>query len=153
MDCVNPIAGVILTPLDIIDGDLGQVLHAMKQGDPGSGPFGEAYFSTVDYNAVKAWKKHLRMTSNLIVPVGEVKFIIVDDRSGNQSDQKSMEVILSRENYHRLTIPPGLWMGFQGMSRGLNLLLNIADIRHDPSECEGLEPGSGKINYSWSRLK
>ena len=77
---------------------------------------------------------------------------IVDDRPGNGTDQSVMEVVLSRENYRRLTVPPGLWMGFQGMGRGLNLLLNIADIPHDPTECEGLEHDGDRIDYRWSQL-
>lgn len=153
MDRLIAIDGILLTPLEIIEGDLGRVLHAMKQNDPGCGPFGEAYFSTIHHNAVKAWKRHRRMTSNIVVPVGEIRFVIVDDRAGNPAGQRSMEVILSWKNYQRLTIPPGLWMGFQGVGQELNLLLNIADIRHDPSECEGLERDSDKIDYRWSHLR
>jgi dTDP-4-dehydrorhamnose 3,5-epimerase len=153
MDQMNAIDGVLLTPLEIIESDLGRVLHAMKQGDPGCGPFGEAYFSTIHYDAVKAWKRHRRLTSNIAVPVGEIRFVIVDDRTGDAADQRVMEVVLSWKNYQRLTIPPGLWMGFQGLGRELNLLLNIADARHDPSECEGLEPHSDRIVYRWSRLR
>lgn len=152
MDQLSTITGVVLTPLEIIGGDLGDVLHAMKQDDPGCGRFGEAYFSTVRFNAVKAWKRHSRMTSNLVVPAGEVRFVIVDDRPGNGAGQSVMEVVLSRENYRRLTVPPGLWMGFQGVDRGLNLLLNIADIPHDPAECEQLEHDSDRIDYRWSQL-
>lgn len=152
MDQLSTITGVILTPLEIIGGDLGDVLHAMKQGDPGCGRFGEAYFSTVRFNAVKAWKRHRQMTANLVVPTGEIRFVIVDDRPGTPDGHAVMEVVLSREKYQRLTVPPGLWMGFQGVGRGLNLLLNIADIRHDPAECEGLEQDSDRIDYRWSRL-
>lgn len=151
MDQVSAIDGVRLTPLGIVESDLGRVLHAMKRGDPGCGRFGEAYFSTVHHNAVKAWKRHLRMTSNIVVPVGEIRFVIVDDRPGGPEGQQTMEVVLSWKNYQRLTIPPGLWMGFQGLGRELNLLLNIADIAHDPSECEGLKPDSDRIAYRWSR--
>ncbi|MDP8916382.1 MAG: dTDP-4-dehydrorhamnose 3,5-epimerase, partial [Pseudomonadota bacterium] len=40
------------------------------------------------------------------------------------------------ERYGRLTIPPGLWMAFGGVGGGLNLLLNLASIEHDPAEAD-----------------
>jgi hypothetical protein len=39
-------------------------------------------------------------------------------------------------------------MGFQGLSNGRSMLLNIANIEHDPSEVDRLE--IEKINYDWS---
>ena len=42
------IEGVIFTPLSIIDTEGGDVLHAMKSGDPGFFGFGESYFSTIE---------------------------------------------------------------------------------------------------------
>ena len=59
-----------------------------------------------------------------------------------------MDVTLSHSNYKRLTIPPGLWVAFEGIGMNLNLLLNIADLEHDPQEIirkTCLED----INYKW----
>ena len=33
--------------------------------------FEEAYFSLIDKDAVKAWKRHKTMTLNLVVPLGD----------------------------------------------------------------------------------
>lgn len=150
MDQVKAIEGVRLTPLKTFNGDRGDVLHAMRTGDPGCAPFGEAYFSTVHHGAVKAWKRHRRMTSNLVVPAGEIRFVIVDRRDDEPGATCFMEVRLSRQNYQRLTIPPGLWMGFQGLGRGLNLLLNVASLPHDDGECEDLPSDTELIDYHWS---
>ncbi len=38
------IEGMVLTPLKIIEGELGQVMHAMKKTDAYFSGFGEAYF-------------------------------------------------------------------------------------------------------------
>ncbi len=152
MGKIVQIEGVVLTPLRIIHIEEGNVLHGMKKGDLGYKHFGEAYFSTLKWNAIKAWKKHLRMTLNIIVPVGAIRFVLFDDRQSSMSKGAIMEVELSQQNYQRLTIPPGLWTGFQGIGKGLNLLLNIADIQHDPSESEKLDIVSAQINYKWSRL-
>ena len=37
--------------------------------------FGEVYFSELRPKSIKAWKYHYKMTLNLIVPLGEVKFV------------------------------------------------------------------------------
>ena len=36
-------------------------------------------------------------------------------------------------------MPPGIWFGFQGISEGTALLLNIANIEHSPEEIERKE--------------
>ena len=138
---------VILTPLRIIPGDSGDVMHALKQNEASFNGFGEAYFSTVQKLTVKGWKKHRNMVLNLIVPSGAIRFVLYDDRTDSKSFQIFQEVILSKENYQRLTVPPGVWMAFQGMSDEKNILLNIASIPHDPSEADNLPVQNELIPY------
>ena len=142
------IDGVQLTPLDIIDVENGNVMHAMKINDVGYKGFGEAYFSCIKHGAVKAWKRHRQMTLNLVVPVGKIRFVIYDDRDNSKSKNKFSEVILSRDNYCRLTIPPMVWVGFQGLASEANILLNIASIQHDP--CESDKKEIDEINTDWN---
>lgn len=130
------IEGVILTPLKQIYNPKGNVFHGMKKSDPGFTDFGEAYFSTIHAGDIKPWKKHFRMTLNLVVPVGKIRFVIHDDRIGSSTLGQTMEVELGPDNYQRLTVPPGVFMAFEGVGEELNLLLNVADLEHDPSEVE-----------------
>jgi dTDP-4-dehydrorhamnose 3,5-epimerase len=139
--------GVKLTPLTIIALKEGDVLHAAKISDAGLAGFGEAYFSKIRQNGVKAWKRHSEMTLNLVVPVGEIRFVLYDDRLESPACEKFFSVNLSLQNYQRLTVPPMIWMGFQGIGNDLNLLLNIASIPHDPQEADRLEISS--IRYDW----
>ncbi len=138
---------VLLTPLGIIFGDSGNVMHALKQQESSFHGFGEAYFSTVQMNAVKGWKKHRRMVLNMVVPSGAIRFVLYDDRDDSKSFQTIQEIILSKENYQRLTVPPGIWMAFQGLSNEVNMLLNIASIPHDPAEAEKLPIQNELIPY------
>ena len=142
------IEDLFLTPLKRIAHPKGDIYHAIKASSNGFKEFGEAYFSTIHSNEVKGWKKHTKMVLNLIVPVGSVKFVVFDDRTGSYSYKQYFEVILSSENYCRLTVPPGVWVAFQGKGDTLNLLLNIASIEHDPleSKTEALE----RFDYNWS---
>ena len=140
------IEDVVLTPLKIIDAPDGRVFHAIKNIDPGFDDFGEAYFSEINSQKIKAWKRHREMTLNLVVPIGEIRFILFDDR-GNK-DPKFQEVILSTKNYCRLTIPPMIWVGFQGLSDTNSLLLNIANFMHDPEEVD--KKNINEIEFDWS---
>ena len=106
------IKDIVITHLDVIDTLGGNVLHAMKKSSIGYSGFGEAYFSQVDKGTIKAWKRHKKMTLNLIVPVGEIRFTLFDDRE--VSNTQFQEVVISKNNYCRLTVPPMIWMGFQG---------------------------------------
>jgi len=145
------IEGVLLTPLKKIDVPKGDVYHGIKASDPGYEGFGEAYFSTVRCGAVKAWKKHKRMTLNLVVPVGKIVFVIFDDRDASGTNGRFAQFALSLDNYNRLTIPPGLWLGFKGVGEDTNLLLNLANIEHELEE--GVKRSMNEIVFDWSTLE
>ena len=143
------IDGVLITPLREIETQGGNVFYAMKASESGYRGFGEAYFSTMQSGKVKPWKRHNQMTLNLVVPVGKIRFVIFDDRADSRSKGKFVEVILGRpEQYARLTVPPGLWMAFQGVAEGTSWLLNVADLAHDPAESE--RRPLVEIPYDWS---
>lgn len=132
---------IILTPLSRITTPGGDVMHAMKRSDPGFTDFGEAYFSWIESGAVKAWKLHKRMTLNLVVPVGAVRFVFHQPGAGFRVEE------IGAANYVRLTVPPGIWFGFQGRADGPSLLLNLADIPHDPDEVQ--RRSVTDIPYDW----
>ena len=127
------IEGVIHTPLSIFPSKKGSVLRAMRNNDDGYNGFGEAYFSTVDQGEIKAWKKHTKMYCNLVVIEGEVKFNLFDDRQTSQTQSQNMSLLLSRNNYARLTIPPHIWFGFKGLGHN-NVILNMASLIYDSKE-------------------
>jgi dTDP-4-dehydrorhamnose 3,5-epimerase len=118
----------------------------MKETSTGYAGFGEAYFSQVDRGAIKAWKRHKKMTLNLVVPVGEIRFVLFDDRE--VSNTKFQEVIISKDNYCRLTVPPMIWMGLQGLSDAGSMLLNIANIEHNPYEVD--KRNIEQIEFNWN---
>jgi dTDP-4-dehydrorhamnose 3,5-epimerase len=118
-----------VTPLKRIVHPKGDVFHAMKASDPGFAGFGEAYFTTVYPGDTKGWKAHTRMHMNLVVPVGTVRFYLHDEQNGTTTVYE-----IGEHNYVRLTVPPGIWMAFSGVGDGLNLVLNLASIEHDPAE-------------------
>lgn len=145
------IEGVTITSLKKFDVPNGNVLHAMKRDDPGFEGFGEAYFSFVDSGAIKAWKRHKVMTMNLVVPIGGARIVLFDERKGSSSYGKFQEIVLSQENYCRLTIPPMIWLGFQCTTKESAMVLNVANIPHLPDEQEVKSIES--LEYDWSLNK
>lgn len=134
---------ILVTPLARVTVAGGDVLHAMKCTDTGYAGFGEAYFSSVSMGAVKAWKLHTQMTMNIIVPVGKVRFAFhLRGTDGFRVEE------LGADRYARLTVPPGIWFGFQGMSAPNSMLLNIASIAHDPAEVQ--RAAISEIKFDWS---
>ena len=145
MKKIEELSGFRLTPLKIIEGEKGNVLHAMKKTDPGYAGFGEAYFSTVGRGEIKGWKRHKEMTLNLVVISGSIKFIAYDDRVESATRNHFGWVELSRNNYCRLTVPPQVWLSFEGLGEE-NILLNIANLLHDPAEAENIDLDAITIN-------
>jgi len=143
MGAVN-VNDILITQSKRIQVAGGDVLHGIKCSDSGFVGFGEAYFSTVEAGAVKAWKRHLRMTLNFVVPLGVVFFVFIDEKGAVR------EEIVGERRYVRLTVPPGIWFGFKGLFSPYSMLMNVADIAHDPAEIE--RRNLDEIKYNW-RLK
>ncbi len=129
MGKMNTLPPIGITPLRRIENPKGDIFHGLKVSDSGYAGFGEAYFTSIISGAVKGWKKHKKMTMNILVPQGVVRFYIHDELAG-----KTFVHDVGDLNYCRLTIPPGYWVAFQGLTDTMNLILNIANIEHDPEE-------------------
>jgi dTDP-4-dehydrorhamnose 3,5-epimerase len=144
------IKDVVITPLKRIEGEKGSVYHGIKKTDAGFAGFEEAYFSTVNPGTIKGWKKHYEMTMNLVVPQGTIKFVLYDDREGSDTEGVFQHLIISPENYCRLTVPPKIWMAFEGLATSVNLLMNVANMIHDPNEQINLPLDHAKFSaYAW----
>jgi len=139
---LNQVSRIIVTPLERITVKQGDVLRFMKCSDPGFVSFGEAYFSIINYQAVKGWKRHLRMTLNLVVPFGLVRFAFIDERGSKRFE------ISGSERYVRITVPPGIWFAFKGQGAPYSILMNIADITHDPNEIERIAIDNKNLDWS-----
>ena len=130
----NILDDIKVTKLKKIYNINGDVMHVLKSNEIDFLNFGEAYFSIIHQDVVKAWKKHMKMNMNIVVPIGKIKY---------------REEVIGSENYNRLTIPSDVWFGFKGLDKQ-NLLLNISDILHDPYEVE--RKNILEIPFNWSKL-
>ena len=131
--------------LQVIPVDGGDVRHFLKSNERSFNGFGEAYFSFIEKGRIKGWKLHKRMTMNLVVPVGEVGFVFYEEKISSFQVFK-----IGSKNYKRLTVPPNIWFGFKGLGLYSNLVVNLSNIIHDPSESKKLE--RSKIKFDWDKL-
>ena len=144
------IEGLTLTELRQISDGRGAVLHMLRCDAPEFTRFGECYFSEVLPGAVKAWKCHRVQTQDLAVPIGRIRVVIYDDREGAATRGQVQVLELGRPDaYLRLRIPPGLWFGFACLSDAPALLVNCADLPHDPKESEERPIDDPGIPYQW----
>ena len=141
------IEGLIISPQRIIGTPGGSVLKIMSVNDTGFVDFGEVYVSTIEYLSIKGWKQHSRMTLNLSVVSGRVRFVFFDDRPSSTTYNALQEVILDLDTYSRITVPPEIWFAFQGLSSNLSMVVNTADIVHDDLEVKKKDLDS--IKYNW----
>ena len=147
---MSEIKGVTVRPLRRIPDERGAVFHMLRADSEGFERFGEIYFSLVYPGAIKAWHQHLRMTLNYAVPIGMIKLVCYDDRPDSESRGTILEVFTGELNYALITIPPGVWNGFKGISETPALVANCATEPHSPDEIVRLDPFDPRIAYDWS---
>lgn len=119
----------------IISNNLGDI-HRIFRINEDEINIAEVYSSRIKKGCVKGWKQHTKMTSNLLVISGSVKFTIL-----NRDGELNETLILNDSNqYGLLTINPMEIIKFEGLS-DISIILNIADMLHSPDE---------SINYELS---
>ena len=129
-------------PLKIIKLPLGNVMHGLKRNEIKSWRFGEAYFSKIKFGKIKSWKYHLKMTLNLFVPYGKVKFVFYSQR-----DHTFRVIEIGEKKYLRLTVPPRVWFGFKGIGKPESIIMSLTNIPHSSKEV--LKRKKNFIKYNW----
>ena len=128
--------------LSIINNKKGDILKGFLKSDNKTINVKEVYFSEINPKQIKAWKKHNKMTSNLIAVKGEIKIVI------QKKDKSFVTEIISKKNYKMISIPPNFWFGFQCISTEAGMLANISNEEHDDLESDQLD--IEKILFDWN---
>lgn len=140
----NNLNRISITSLKKIYSKGGDVMKVLTKKEKNYLDFGEVYFTWIKSNSIKAWKKHKKMTMNLVVPVGKVKFVFF-----SENKKKFRVAKIGYSNYKRITIPPGIWFGFQGIANTKSLVLNFSNVVHNPEEVESIK--KEQIYYNWRK--
>ncbi|HWE92453.1 MAG TPA: dTDP-4-dehydrorhamnose 3,5-epimerase family protein [Tepidisphaeraceae bacterium] len=143
------IDGVRITALRQIPDERGKIMHMLRSDAPHFLQFGEIYFSCVYPGAIKAWHIHKKMTLNYAVPVGNIKFVLYDEREASPTRGQVQEIYLGPESYNLVTVPPMVWNGFKGIGTQMALVANCASIPHDAEEIMRRDPFDPSVPYKW----
>tara|TARA_Y100000590_G_scaffold469854_1_gene660169 strand:+ start:2317 stop:2742 length:426 start_codon:yes stop_codon:yes gene_type:complete len=133
---------VKIYPLKKVKTKGGDIFKIIDKNSKGFIGFSETYFSWINYGKIKAWKYHTKMTMNLVVPLGKVKFLFFDPKT-----KKFLKIIIGKNNYKRIRVKPGLWFGFKGMSKPKSLILNFSNYKFNKKEI--LRKKKEDINLKW----
>ena len=145
---MTDIPGVLFTPLKIIDSPNGQVLRAWRcSEEDAEDSVVEAYFSKINYQGTKGWKRHLKMSLNLVVCEGQITFVLFDDRCDQHLIRKIS--LGPKIDYARLTVPSKIWVSFRGDEES-NMLINFANLIHEPTEAENLPLEDDRMPIVWN---
>ena len=128
--------------LSIINNKKRDILKGFLKSDNKTINVKEVYFSEINPKQIKAWKKHNKMTSNLIAVKGEIKIVV------QKKDKSFVTEIISKKNYKMISIPPNFWFGFQCISTEAGMLVNISNEEHDDLESDQLD--IEKILFDWN---
>ena len=122
-------------------GDLLKLIN--KQSETYSS-FGEIYLTSIKFDAVKAWKMHKKMNSNIFLLEGEVKFVVAIYKIKKVLFK---EFYLSKKEYNHIFIPSNTFFGFKGLEKSKSTLLNFASIVH--SDREVINKNKTYFDYKW----
>ena len=133
---------VKINSLKIIRSPNGNVIRILRKQDLKNWNFKEAYFSTIKFNKIKAWKFHLKMTLNLVVTKGKVKFVFY-----SKKEDRFRAIEIGEKKNIRLSVPPRIWFGFKGMSKKESTILNLTNFQHSSREI--LRCKKNNIKFNW----
>ena len=132
-----------LRKLDKITSPKGEILLGLKKNDIEYKSFSELYFSKVYFNKIKGWKIHKKATMNIVVPFGNIKFVIYDNLN-----KTFFSEIVGVDDYKLITIYPNVYFGFKGLTDPFSILANISNYINDPNEYKNIDLNI--FDYDWS---
>lgn len=143
------INGVEINSLRQIPDNRGTVKHFVKADDVDT--FAECYITTIYSGIIKGWHGYVTKTIHYCVPYGMVKLVLFDGRKGSITYQEIQEIYVGTEDYKRITIPPGVYNAFQGISP-MSLIVVVANEVFDESRTIRLSTEDGSIPYDWTKI-
>lgn len=132
---------VIYSKINVISQDKGDIFKLLSNDSQGFDKFGEAYYSSINFNEIKGWKKHLKMQCILIPVSGDVDVVTFCIES-KQFEKYNLNI----KDPYRLIIPPNIIFAFKG-NEASNCILNIGNILHEPEE--SITFNLDEFKYDW----
>ena len=127
---------------NVVNNKNGKILKILNNKQSNLKFYKDAYFSFVKFGKIKGWKKHTRMTMTLVVPVGKVKFVFYDE-------DNFRSIVIGDNRFYKIIVPPNIWFSFKGISKGSNVVFNLANLKHNDKEV--VRKRNNEIKYNWKK--
>ena len=131
----------LINSVNLIQNESGNIEKLINFSSKHFYGFKELYISNIKKNHIKAWKKHIKMTCNLFVISGKIKFVIMNDH------KNFTDFIISEDQNKFVTIFPNTIFGFKGLGSDNSKLLNFSNCLHE--DHESIKMNKDEFNYSW----
>ena len=106
----------------------GDILKYLTKKNKYFKKFGEVYFTEIKKNNIKGWNFHKKCWCLLAVPYGKVKFSFAKN-----INTKKKIIIIGRENYSIIVVPPRIWFNFISIKK-ISLVVNTLNQIHNKNE-------------------
>jgi dTDP-4-dehydrorhamnose 3,5-epimerase len=147
------IQGVTTRRLKMIPDERGSLMEMLRNDWSEFMQFGQVYITAVFPGVVKAWHFHKLQTDFFVCVSGMAKVVLYDAREDSPTKGEIREFFIGALNPLLLTIPPGVYHGFKGISQETTLIVNIPTHTYayeTPDEYR-IDPHDNNIPYDWSR--
>ncbi|MBI4020150.1 MAG: dTDP-4-dehydrorhamnose 3,5-epimerase family protein [Candidatus Aenigmarchaeota archaeon] len=145
------IDGVEVKRLSMYEDGRGRLMEILRADDSIFRKFGQVYMCTAYPGWVKGWHLHKRQTDNFTCIKGTMRLVLYDGREKSATKGLLNEFIISLETPMVVSIPPGVYHGFEALGRGEAIAINTPDYpynRKRPDEYR-LPFNTGKIGFKW----
>ena len=116
----------------------------------GKNEFGELRSPEKPERIQSSYDRDVRYEMNRLKRHPDEPIMLFDDRENSNTVNNFFSITLSPFNYYRLTVPPGIWHAFKGHNHDLNLILDVADMEHQPDEIIRID--LDEISFNWSSI-
>ena len=149
---MTAILGVALRPLKRHEDARGSLTEVLRSDWPEFRGFGQAIVTLNMPRVIRAWHWHERQTDTIVVIQGLAKVPLYDARAGSPTQGVVEEHLLGGSNFAARVVPPGVWHGYQTVSREAAIIPNFPDRLYDATKPdEGRAPhDAAGVPYEWS---
>ena len=127
------ITGVKKVKQKVFKNSKGDLLKFIQKKNKFFKSFGEIYFNEINLNKKKGWIIHKKNQCIFSTVFGEVEFKLIDRRKKSPSYDLEENIVLSKNKYNILIVPPGIWFSFTGKKRK-SVIANLINNPHSDNE-------------------
>jgi dTDP-4-dehydrorhamnose 3,5-epimerase len=151
LETANEIDGVRIKELKVIPDERGRLMEILRRDDEIFDKFGQVYMTTVKPGIIKAWHFHKIQTDNFCCVKGRIRVGLYDARQASKTFGKTMDIVVSLDNPKVISIPPGVYHGFKGVSQEESIVINTPTESYNPRNPDEYrqDPANKDIPFNW----